>query len=99
MQAIVLNNQTLFDVAIRHCGTVEAAAAIAIINNVSITQDLLPGQLLELPTQYYGNVETVNYFKTNKIDPATALTEAQKVLNEGNSGIDYWQIENNFIIQ
>lgn len=99
MQITVLNNQTLLDIAIRHCGTVEAVAYIAILNNISITQELIPGQLIELPSKDYGNQEVINYFSANKIDPATALTEEHTALTEGNSGIGFWEIGNNFIVQ
>lgn len=99
MQITALNNQTLLDIAIRHCGTVEAVADIAILNNISITDDLIPGQLIELPSKDYGSQEVVNFFEVNKIDPATALTENDKALTEGNSGIGFWEIGNNFIVQ
>jgi hypothetical protein len=99
MQITALHNQSLLDVAIRHCGTVGAVADIAILNNISITDDLIPGQLIELPNKDYGNREVINYFSTNKIDPATALTEEHAALTEGNSGIGYWEIGNNFIVQ
>lgn len=99
MQITVLNNQTLLDIAIRHCGTVEAVADIAILNNVSITADLVPGQLIELLKKDYGNQEVINYFSTNKVEPATALTEEHETLTEGDSGIGFWEIGNNFIVQ
>lgn len=99
MKITALHNQTLLDVAIRHCGTVEAVADIAILNNISITQDLIPGQLIELPNKDYGNQEVVNFFASNKIDPATALTDEHTALTEGNSGIGFWEIGNNFIVQ
>lgn len=96
---IALHNQTVLDVAIRHCGTVEAVADITILNNISITDDLVPGQLIELPSKDYGNQEVINYFSANKIDPATALTEEHIALTEGDSGIGFWEIGNNFIVQ
>jgi hypothetical protein len=99
MQITALNNQSLLDVAIRHCGTVEAVVDIAILNNISITDDLVPGQLIALPAKDYGNQEVINYFSGNKIDPATALTEEHTALIEGNSGIGFWEIGNNFIVQ
>lgn len=98
-QITVLNNQSLFDVAIRYCGTVEAIAEIAILNNLSITDDLIPGQIVQIPLTDYGNQEVINYFSTNKVDPATALTEENTALIEENSGIGFWRIENNFIVQ
>lgn len=99
MKITALHNQTLLDVAIRHCGTVEAVADIAILNNISITDDLVPGQLISLPPKDYGNQEVINYFSANKIDPATALTEEHTILTEGDSGIGFWEIGNNFIVQ
>lgn len=99
MKIIALHNQTLLDIAIRHCGTVEAVLDIAVLNNVSITDDLVPGQLLNLPTKDYGAQEVINFFELNQMEPATALTEEQKALTEGKSGIGFWEIGNNFIVQ
>lgn len=99
MTITALLNQTLLDVAIRHCGTVEAVADIAILNNISITDDLVPGQLIALPAKDYGNQEVINFFSANKVDPATALTDDQTALTEGDSGIGFWEIGNNFIVQ
>lgn len=99
MQITALHNQTLLDVAIRHCGTVQAVVDIAILNNISITDDLIPGQIILIPSKDYGFQEVVNFFALNKIDPATALTENDEALTEGNSGIGFWEIGNNFIVQ
>lgn len=99
MKIIALHNQTLSDIAIRHCGTMEALADIAILNNISITENPTPGQLIELPTKDYGNQEVINNFSANKIDPATALTDDHTALTEGDSGIGFWEIGNNFIVQ
>ncbi|SHG98205.1 hypothetical protein SAMN05443549_109108 [Flavobacterium fluvii] len=73
MKIIALHNQTLSDIAIRHCGTMEAVAEIAILNNMSITDDPIPGQLIAIPAKDYGNQEVINYFSANKVDPATAM--------------------------
>lgn len=73
MKIIALHDQTLSDIAIRHCGTMEAVADIAILNNMSATDDPTPGQLIALPTKDYGNQEVINYFSANKVDPATAM--------------------------
>jgi len=99
MSITVLINQSLLDVAIRYFGTVEAVLAIAILNNISITQELVPGQILEIPDSDYGYQEIVTFFNVNKKQPATALTEENKAIIEGNSGIGFWVIEDNFIIQ
>jgi hypothetical protein len=99
MQITALNNQSLLDVAIRHCGTVEAVVDIAILNNISITNDLVPGQLIALPVKDYGNQEVINYFSANKKDPATALTEEHIAITEGDSGIGIMAIGTTFIVQ
>lgn len=99
MQIKILNSQTLQDIAIQYCGTLEALFDIALLNNISVTQELSPGQILNIPKVDYGFQEVVNYFSINKIEPATELTKEMISIIEGNTGIDYWSIENNFIIQ
>jgi spore germination protein YaaH len=99
MQTIVLYNQTLADIAIRFCGTIEAIADIAILNSISITDDLVPGQIILIPVKDYNYQEVINFFSVNKIDPATTLTDEHRALTEGNSGIGFWELGNNFIVQ
>lgn len=95
----VLNNQSLLDVAIRHCGTIEAVTDIALLNGISITKELIPGQSLDLPSKDYGSQEVINFFVNNKMDPATALTQENIDLINSNSGIGYWIIQKDFIVQ
>lgn len=72
----VLHNQTIFDIAIQYFGTVEATYHIAMLNDISIT-DVLPVSLeLMLPEKDYGFNEVVNYYRSNKIAPATADRDA-----------------------
>ena len=99
MQITALHNQTLLDIAIRHCGTIEAVVDIAVLNNISITDDLVSGQLIALPSKDYGSKEVINYFVTNKIDPANALNDLHFDLVQGKEGIGFWSINNNFITQ
>lgn len=99
MQIIILNNQTLQDVAIRYCGTLSALFDIALLNDLSVTDELVPGQNLNIPDKDYGFQEVVNYFEQNTLQPATALTEDTISIIEGLTGIDYWIIEDNFTIQ
>lgn len=95
----VLYNQSLQDIALQYCGTIEAMADIVKLNNLSWTPDLVPGQIIQIPSKDYGFQEVVNFFTLNKIQPANALTDEDKALIEGNSGIGFWEIENNFIVQ
>lgn len=72
MKIKVLHNQTIFDIAIQYFGTIDAAYDIALLNDISIT-DVLPVIFeLLLPDNDYGFNEVVNYYKSNRITPATA---------------------------
>jgi len=67
----VLSRQSVFDLAIQQCGCIEAAFDIAQLNNISITDDLLPGQELLMPTAV--DTKTATYYAINGITPATAI--------------------------
>lgn len=97
MQIKALHNQTLLDIAIQYCGTINALVSIAILNNLSITGDLLPGQNIEIPKTDFGFKEVINFFNLNKIQPATAYSTNQLEIND--TGIDFWIIENDFNVQ
>ncbi|OWP76834.1 hypothetical protein [Flavobacterium oreochromis] len=97
-QIIVLHNQSLQDIAIGYCGTGEAIKDIAMLNNISITAELIPGQLIVIPSKDYGYQEIANYFNLNKAEPATALTQTQiEVLQP--QGIGFMVIENDFTVR
>ena len=45
----VLQGQTIFDIAIQELGSVEGAFALAVLNGISITDELTSGHELLLP--------------------------------------------------
>jgi hypothetical protein len=96
IQITVLYNQTLQDIVIRYCGTIEALVQIAILNNISITQELVPGQLIQIPNKDFDNQELVNYFNINKIQPACGFVG--NTLPDVPTGIDYMIIGTDFIV-
>jgi hypothetical protein len=98
MQITALHNQSLLDVAIRHYGTVGAVADIAILNNISITQDLVPGQMFEIPNTDYSNQEVINYFSINKADPATGVAKIDLETITPKLGIGTMRIGTTFIV-
>lgn len=69
MKATVLDRQSIFDIAIQHCGAAEAEYDIAMLNGISITDELNAGQLLELPSVI--NKDVVAYYTNKKLTPAT----------------------------
>jgi len=80
MKIVVLNNQTLLDIAIQEYGTIESVFELAIANDLSITDELATGTILLIPEfstltnePIITNKEILNYYKKNKIKPATAM--------------------------
>lgn len=92
---IVLEGQSLIDVAIQCCGSAEAAYEIAVLNGLSITDDLAAGRELNIPTAV--NATIVSYYTQKGIKPATGITtEAENALI--GEGIEYWALEYDFVI-
>lgn len=73
MATIVVNNQSLMDIAIQEYGTIEAAFDIAVANGMEVTDRLVPGSQLSLPPSNYEDRDIADYFKARRIRPATAL--------------------------
>jgi len=95
MKVRVLNGQSLFDIAIQHCGDTKAAFAIAEMNGLSVTDQLTVGQDVEIPDPYDRDV--VGYFASRGINPATAIN-ADVFDSVEDEGLDYWILEVDFIV-
>lgn len=91
-----LNRQSLFDIAVQECGSVEAAFGLAILNNLSISDELTPNN--ELKPVGVTNQKIVDHFKVNEIRPATAITDNEATQTISDEGIEFWAIETDFII-
>lgn len=92
MEKKVLTGQSLFDIAIQECGTVEEAFAIALANDVSISAELTAGTKLN-PGQSV-DVRVTDYYRVRNLKPATFTADG--VLDF--SGIGYMSIEENFVV-
>ena len=73
MKITVKPRQTLSDIAVQVYGDESAVVLLARTNNVSITQALAPGTVLDAPEQVFDR-QMQNFVRTNKISPATAET-------------------------
>lgn len=91
----VKRNQSLFDIAMQHVGCTEAAIDIAILNDMSLTDDLSVDQLLEIPS--VKNKQVVNYYSVRGIFPATAVTLADESGTKL-GGIGYMAVKVDFIV-
>lgn len=89
---IVLEGQSLLDIATQCCGSAEAAYDISVINGISITDDLTAGQELRTPVAVTSSI--ARYYTQKGIIPATAITAT----TDENQGIDFWAIEDDFVI-
>lgn len=89
------NRQSFLDLAMQHAGDTEAALAMCIQNDVPITEEYPAGTLLPMPEIV--NEEIVTLYKNEFVKPASILEAA----DTGNNleGIDYWIIEDDFIVQ
>ena len=64
-----LEGQNILDMSIQECGSVEAAFAFAVENDLSVTDELLPGQAMKVINAVEKPV--ANYYKSNRLKPAT----------------------------
>jgi len=75
----VSEGQSLIDIAIQYCGSADAAMAIAVLNELSITDDPIPGTELLFPDVV--NADVIAYYKNYAIIPATLIDSAIQVSN------------------
>ena len=98
MQVEVLHNQSLLDLALQHTGTIESIFELAMLNNLSITDDVVAGKVLTIPTETFTNNDILTYYIAKKIKPATAFTQEDKIISERQEGISIWAINLDFVV-
>ena len=70
----IFNKQSLFDLSIQNYGTIEAIIDLALENNLSVTDELQTGDLVNVPQLGTARLSIVSYYKRNQIKPATGFT-------------------------
>lgn len=78
MQKTVLHNQSLLDFTLHHCGTLDGIMAMAIENNISITEMLSPGDQLNVPNEIAKESDIVEFYQNKKLIPATGFETMEK---------------------
>ena len=96
MTEIILNNQSILDVALQHTGSVENCFAIAIANGFSVSDLLSAGLPADIPENIPKNTDVLNYYNAKKIQPATGTTAEQDNEIPVLRGIGYMQLGNSF---
>ncbi len=85
----VKDNQCLVDIALEHCGTIEAAYDIAELNGLELTATLTTGQVLLVPD--VTDEFVVATFEPHYLYPNSADNDLEA--SSVNEGIGYWLIE------
>lgn len=92
METVILSGQSLVDIALQECGSVEGVFALALANEISLTAMLTAGNNLLLV-----NVATptvTNYYSVRSLRPATDITDSSVKLG----GVGYMGVDIDFIV-
>ena len=95
MQSTVLHNQNLFDIAIQENGNVLTVFELALLNGMSITDNIEPAQKLEVAKSPLVFPELVDYFAVKEQVVATGGIDTLEVRP---TGIGFMIIQNDFIV-
>ena len=94
MTTIILHNHSLLDLAVQHTGAVENTFALAVVNGLSLTDDLPAGAEIKLPDSVNKDSDVLNYYTAKRLQPATAVIMLPE--EERLEGIGYWAISVDF---
>ena len=94
----IMAGQTLLDLAMQKLGSVEAVFALSLLNGMSVTDDLQAGDKLNCDLTPY-SPQVLNIYNDNQYKPASGLNIPGQQIPVSLTGIDYWVIENDFIVQ
>lgn len=92
METKVIEDQSLFDLALQLGGGVEAVFDLALTNGLSITSELAPGQVIQ--PAIVQDLRIADYYRIRNIRPATFSNKEILTL----SGVGYMSIEENNIV-
>lgn len=100
MTVTALNNQSLLDLALQHTGTIESIFELAVLNEKSVTDDMVAGASLNVPPLSGGarNGDILAYYTAKNLQPATAFTKADEEVFERLEGISIWAINLDFVV-
>lgn len=85
--------QSFLDLVIQGTGSLDNVLAMAVLNGVSITDELTIGQEVKANT-----TKAPTYFHEKNL-PATAVSREETAVLEGLDGIDYMEIGFDFIVR
>lgn len=89
----IQKHQTIIDLALLNSGSLEAFFEIALLNGLELTQEVNPGTNLLMPEIV--ERRPVNYYQERGHIPITGVIDNEELAGEG---LEFWAIENDFII-
>lgn len=95
MEVKAKDRQSLLDMAVQTAGSMEAAFRLSEANDVSLTDILQDGQVLD--TVAVENADAVHRYSVQNLQPATALS-ADEMAALAQEGINFMGIEIDFIV-
>lgn len=97
MKAVkILDGQTIIDIAAQELGDLERSYEIAQMNGMNLTDELTAGEMINVPDADISKRNIISLFADAANAPASDSPESNTDRLEG---IDYWIIENDFIVQ
>jgi hypothetical protein len=91
--------QTWLDIAMQELGDIERTIELAQLNGRSITDPLEAGEILIVPDFDSAKKRIVQLLRNKANNPASAHTLiAVDPDTGGNEGIEFWAIENEFVV-
>jgi hypothetical protein len=72
-KVVVLEEQTLFDIAVQECGSIEAAFELAVNNGLFVTDTVNAGGEITGAAKVKDAV--ADYFAVNRLRPATRIND------------------------
>lgn len=74
MAKVLIQGQSLLDLAVQEYGTAQAVMQLALGNDLAVTDAVGAGNELVLPDSEVKNIDVAGYFSKNSILPATGLS-------------------------
>lgn len=92
----VYERQSMLDIAVQYSGGIETVFDLALINELSITDDLSPCVSI-LGSGSIFDSDIVNYYSNKGIVPSTAPTTSE-ISQLSEDGIEFWAVEDDLIV-
>ena len=91
--------QTWLDIAMQELGDIERIVELARLNGRSITDALVAGEVLNVPAFDSAKRSIVQLFLSRANKPASGATFIAVNPDTGhNEGIEFWALENDFVV-